>query len=159
MASLAAILLGNWYSSICVSKVAPGTAKGRIKTVFIQRLLECFGLHDVRVPLAGIGKGIYAFPDVFPVGMDYQFQVQFAYISVAELNHLAEFPGGVDVQEWKWDLPGKNAVQRQLQHYGGILADGIEHHRSLELCGYLADDVDAFRFKLFSMSQMICSHA
>jgi hypothetical protein len=131
--------------------IAPGTAKGCVEAVFIQCLLERFGLHDVRVPLAAVGKGINAFPHTFLVGMDDQFQAQFAYISVAEFNHLAEFPGGVYVQQRKRRLAGKKRFQRQLQHDCRILSDGIEHYRPLKFCCYLADDVDAFRFKLFQV--------
>jgi hypothetical protein len=42
---------------------------------------------------------------------------------------------------------------RQVQHDGGILADGVQHHRLFTLRGNLAHDVDAFRFELAQVGE------
>jgi hypothetical protein len=44
---------------------------------------------------------------------------------------------------------------RQAQHYGGVLTDRVKHHRSLELGGNFANDVDALGFEYFQMGQVV----
>jgi hypothetical protein len=41
----------------------------------------------------------------------------------------------------------------QMQHRGRILADGVQHHRSLALGHHLAQDVDAFGLQALQMRQ------
>ena len=48
--------------------------------------------------------------------------------------------------------PGIEGLLRQAQHDGGILADGVEHHRVLELGRDLADDVDALGLEQLEMA-------
>ena len=43
----------------------------------------------------------------------------------------------------KRNLAGMKRLLRQPHHHRGILADGVEHHRPLELGGHFADDVNA----------------
>ncbi len=43
--------------------------------------------------------------------------------------------------------PGREGLLRQPHHHRGVLADGIEHDRALELGRHLADDMDAFRLQ------------
>ena len=40
-----------------------------------------------------------------------------------------------------------------MQHHGGILANGIQHHRVIKLGGHFADDMNGFGFKLLQMRQ------
>jgi hypothetical protein len=80
-----------------------------------------------------------------------QIETEVARARVAERDHLAELPRGVDVQQRKWRLRRIERLERQMQQDRGILADRIEHHRILRLGHRLADDVDAFGFKLFEM--------
>ena len=83
-----------------------------------------------------------------------QLDAEFAGVVVAEGDHLAEFVAGVDVQQRKRDGPGVEGLLRQPQHDGGILADGVEHHRLLELGRDLAEDVDALRLQRLQMAQL-----
>ena len=66
-----------------------------------------------------------------------------ARVPVAELDHLAELVGGVDVQQRERNRPGIERLLRQAQQHRRVLADRVEHHRPLELGDHLADDVDA----------------
>ena len=49
-------------------------------------------------------------------------------------------------------------LARQVQQNRGILADRIQHHRIVELCGHLTNDVDALGFELFEMGQGVARH-
>lgn len=68
--------------------------------------------------------------------------------AVTKLVHFAEFPAGVNVQQWERQRARIKRFTRQMQHYAGIFADGIHHHRIRKLGGHLANDMDAFRFQL-----------
>ena len=66
---------------------------------------------------------------------------------VAELDHFLELVGGVDVQEGERDGSRVERLLRQADHYRRILTDAVQHHRTLEFGGDLADNVNAFRFE------------
>ena len=71
---------------------------------------------------------------------------------IAELDHLPELPGRIDVQQREGQPAGVERLLRQPQHDGGVLADRVEHHRPLELGGDLADDVDALGLEGFQVA-------
>ena len=75
-------------------------------------------------------------------------------ISVAELDHLAELVGGVDVEQRERDRARVERLLRQPQQDRRVLADRIEHHRPLELGHHLAHDVDAFGLQGAQMVQL-----
>ena len=54
-------------------------------------------------------------------------------VPVAELDHLAELVGRVDVQQRERNRPGIERLLRQPQQHRRVLADRVEHHRPLEL--------------------------
>ena len=66
-----------------------------------------------------------------------------ARVAIAELDHLAELVGGVDVQQRKRNRPRVERLLRQPQQHRRVLADRVQHHRPLELGDHLAHDVDA----------------
>jgi hypothetical protein len=66
---------------------------------------------------------------------------------VAELDHLPELVGGVDVQQREGDRAGVERLLRQPQQDRRVLADRIEHHRPFELGHHFAHDVDALGFQ------------
>jgi hypothetical protein len=49
--------------------------------------------------------------------MDEQLQPSSRAIAVAELDHLAELPGGVDVQQRERRLARIERLHRQVQHH------------------------------------------
>src|SRR3546814_10799521 len=73
----------------------------------------------------------------------------------AEAVHLLELPAGVDMQHRERQLAREEGLARQVQHYGRIFADGIQHHRVAELCSDLTNDMDAFRLTQFQMRQFV----
>ena len=66
-----------------------------------------------------------------------------AGVAVAELDHLAELVGRVDVQQRERNRARIERLLRQPQQHRRVLADRVEHHRPLELGDHLAHDVDA----------------
>ena len=68
-------------------------------------------------------------------------------VVVAELDHLAELVGGVDVQQREGNRAGIERLLRQPQQDRRVLADRVEHHRPLELGDHLPHDVDALGFE------------
>jgi hypothetical protein len=49
----------------------------------------------------------------------------------------------------------EKSLARQMQHDGGIFANGVQHHRIVELGGDLPDDVNALCFELFEMGKYV----
>ena len=84
--------------------------------------------------------------------MDDEIEAEPPHLGIAKLDHLAELPGGVDVEQRKWRLARIEGFQRQMQHDRGIFADRIEHHRIAELGRDLAHDVDALGLELAEIS-------
>jgi hypothetical protein len=72
---------------------------------------------------------------------------------IAKLVHLAELPGGIDVQEREWRLRRVKRLQRQMEHHRTILADRVEHDRLLGLRDRIAHDVDALGLEALQMGK------
>ncbi len=87
------------------------------------------------------------------VGVDDQPRADLRGVPVAELDHLAELVGGVDVQQRERNRPGIERLLRQPQQHRRVLADRVEHHRPLELGDHLAHDVDALGLERAQMVQ------
>ena len=66
---------------------------------------------------------------------------------VAVLDHVAELPTGVHVQQRKRNGRRMKGLLRQTQHHRRVLTNGVKHHWLLELGGHLTHDVDAFGFQ------------
>ena len=128
--------------------VPAGSAEGGVELVAVQRLLQSLGLHDVGVERRAVGKGGNPLADPLLVDMHDEVQAAFGRHPVTELDHLAEFPGSVNVQQGKWRRGRVKGLACQVQHDRRVLADGVEHHRVGEFGHHLADDVDTFCFEL-----------
>ncbi len=135
--------------------VAARATKGGIEAVLVQRLLETLGLHHVGVLGTAVGEGVHVLRHAIGVDVGEQVEAIFADHLLAEAVHLLEFPAGIHVQHRERQLAGEERLARQMQHHGGILADGIEHHRVIEFGGHLTNDVDAFRLELFEVRQFV----
>ncbi len=79
--------------------------------------------------------------------MDDKFRANLPRVRVTKLDHLWEFVAGVDMQQGKRNLAREKRLLRQTQHYGGVFADGIEHHRARKFSRGFAQDVDALRLQ------------
>ena len=127
--------------------VAPRAAECGIEPVLVQRLLERLGLHDVGVQGRAGGDRIDAALHAVLVDMDDQIEREPAGGLVAKRNHLAKFPGGVDVQQRERKWRGIEGLDGKVQHDAGVLADRVEHHRILEFGDDLAHDFDRLRLE------------
>src|SRR6202163_4547204 len=86
--------------------------------------------------------------------MDNEAKSKLADATIAECDHVAEFPGRNDTQQRAPQLRRIKRLECQMQEDGGVLADGIEQHRLLALDHSLADDVDAFGLELFEVREL-----
>src|SRR5699024_2032126 len=70
---------------------------------------------------------------------------------VTEFDHLPELPGRIDMQEREWRLFRIERLQRQVKHHRAVLADGIQHDRSLTFRSHCADDMDRLSLELIKV--------
>jgi hypothetical protein len=68
--------------------------------------------------------------------------------AVAKLDHFAELPRRIDVQERKRRLARPESLAGQVRHHRRVLADRVEHDRVIELGGDFANDVNALGLEL-----------
>jgi len=138
--------------------IPPRTTKRRVELVFVERLLERVGLHDLRVFLAVLQRVQPQLAALF-VGVDQQLPPQLMpHVTFPERDHLAELPSGIDMHQRKRGLGRIEGFHGQLDHDRRIFADRIEHDRVLKLSRDLADDVDALRLKLLQVGQAVARH-
>ena len=133
--------------------VTTGAAEGRIEATGVEGLLEGLGLHDVGVVPGPVVEGVDPVSDTIRVGVDDQVEAQLGGGPVPELDHLPELPGGVHVQYRERDLPGEERLAGDVQEYRRVLADGVHHHRALELGDHLAHDVDGLGLQLAQVGE------
>src|SRR4029077_20803095 len=92
--------------------VAPRPAKRRVAAVAIERLLQRFGFHDRCMQCGARGNGTDPARSALLVDVHQEIEPEFARGCVAEGDHLAEFPAGVDVQKRKWQLGRSKRLAR-----------------------------------------------
>ena len=110
----------------------PRRAPARSATVFMIRVYSW-------VPWV---NGRDALRHALLVGVHQQVDAELGGRPVAELDHLAELPGGVDVQDRERHLARRERLDGEVQQDRGVLADAVEHHRAPERAGGLPEDVD-----------------
>ena len=128
--------------------VTARAAECGIKAVFVQRLLQPFRFHDIGMLSAAVYERANPHRHPFRVFMHQQFAAVGLGGTVTEFIHLTEFPAGINVQQRERQRARIKRFARQVQHYAGIFADGIHHHRICKFGGHLTDDMDAFRLQL-----------
>ena len=84
--------------------VAPRAAEGRVEAAFRQRVEQRARLQQPAALLRPQPERVGAIVDRLAVGMDDQLGADLAREPVAELDHLAELVGGVDVQQRERNL-------------------------------------------------------
>jgi len=94
--------------------VAACAAEGRIEAVFVERLLERFGLHHLVCSTEPESNGLIprARPSSFNAP---ELEAEALGGGVAERDHLAEFPRRIDVQQRKRRLGGIEGLHRQVR--------------------------------------------
>ncbi len=127
--------------------VAPRARERRVETVFLERLPEPHRLHDMGVHVGAVRERADALIDPVLIDVDEEIEAELSRHPVAKLDHLAELPFGIYMQEWKWRLGGVERLHRQVQQYRGVLADRVKHDRIGECCNNFSNDMDRFGFK------------
>ncbi|MNC22355.1 hypothetical protein D3C75_703540 [compost metagenome] len=84
----------------------------------------------------------------FRVFMHQQLKTIVLRGAVTEIVHLAEFPAGINMQQWERKRAWVEGFTGQMQHHRGVFANGIHHHRISKFGCDLTDDMDAFRLQL-----------
>ena len=129
-----------------------------VKAVFVQRLLQPFGFHDIGMLGAAVDERVNAHRHPFRIFMHQQLAAIGFGGTVAELIHLTEFPAGIDVQQRERQGSRIKRFARQMQHYAGIFPDGVHHHRVRKFGGHLTNNMDAFRLQLPQVSESFLVH-
>ena len=96
--------------------VTPCAAKGCIKTVEVERLLQPFGLPHVGVEGAMVKRIDIAFFRL-RVLIDEQFHASLFRHLVAQIIHRLELPCRIDMHQRKWRRRRIESLARQMQHY------------------------------------------
>ena len=138
--------------------IATRAAERGIEAVFVQRLLETFGFHDIGMLGAAVNERVNPHRHPFRVFMHQQLAAVGFSGTVTELIHFAEFPAGIDVQQRERQGARIKRFTRQMQHHAGVFTDGVHHHRVREFGGHLTNDMDAFRLQLPQVSESFLVH-
>lgn len=86
--------------------IATRTTKGRIKAIFVQRLLQALGFHDVGVLRGAVIKWVDPRRQTFWIFMHDEIKAVLFGRRITKRNHVAKLPVGIDVQQRKRDLAG-----------------------------------------------------
>ena len=135
----------------------PHRAERRVDAVGAQRLFERLGLHHVGMELRAGHKRIDAAGEAVLVDMHDQFESEAPHGLVAERDHLAKLPGGVDVQQRERQPARVERLDGEVQHDARVFSDRVEHHRIAKLGRDLTHDLDRFRLQPFEVcGQRFC---
>ena len=136
--------------------VAARAAEGRVEAVLVQRLLQALRLPDVGMDRGAMREGIDAHRQRLGIDVDDQVEAELLGHLAAKLDHFAELPRRVDVEQREGRLRRMERLHGEVQHHRAVLADRVEHHRPLALGDGLAHDVDALGFEPLQVRQ--CLH-
>ena len=104
------------------------------------------------------GPGVGVGGNGFLVAVDNELGADVATELVAEGDHLRKLKAGVDVQQREGDGRRVKRLARQVHHHGGVLANGVEHDRTLELRGNFAENEDAFGLQRLEIADPVTIH-
>src|SRR4029078_10027740 len=96
--------------------VAPRPAEGRIEMMALQRLLETLRLHDVGVEGAAMGDWRDAVAHALLVDVHHEIDAEPLRLAVAEGDHLAKLPGGIDMEEREWRVCRVERLHGETHH-------------------------------------------
>src|SRR6185312_16247329 len=86
------------------------------------------------------------------IGVYVQLEPMLAREAVAEREHLAKLPGGVDVEQRQGWRRGVEGAQREMGEHGGVLASGKQEHRLACLRHGLAQDENGLVLQVCEMA-------
>jgi hypothetical protein len=119
----------------------------------LKNLAQGLRFHHVGEKRAAVGHGVDGFSHALLVHMHDQLESQAIHHTVTKGNQFAKFPRRIDVHQWEGRLGRIEGLHRQVQQHGGILADGIEHHRRAELGHGLPQNIYALGLELLEMAR------
>ena len=165
MPELRPLVLGVPFMGLCAERknallgprfflVAPRTAKGCIIAARSEGRLERHGFHRMGV-IGAMLERIDVLPAGLLVGIADQLHAKRLHHRVAEGDHVAEFPLGIDMQQRERRLGRIEGLHGEMKHHRRILADRVQHHRIAALRRNLADDVDALGLKALQMRGLL----
>src|SRR5207249_1303000 len=108
--------------------IAARSADGSVKSAGAQSVQQRFGLQQSTAALGSQAKGIRAIVDRILIGVNDELCAHLPRVPVAELDHLAKFVRGVDVEQRKRNRSGMECLLRQSEQDGRILSDRIQHY-------------------------------
>ena len=129
--------------------ITTSTTKGSIKFIFIESMKQSLRLHYIGMYFASMSKRSYSCMKSLHIAFDNQVPAVFLSIFITELNHLFEFPFGIDMHQWKRNFPRVKSFFGQTNHYRGVLSNAIQHHRILKLRRHFADYMNRLGFEFF----------
>jgi hypothetical protein len=141
----------NTFLGPALLLVAPGAAKRRVEAMLVQRVLQRLGFHHMGVQRGARCDRADAPSDAVLVDMNDQIEIEASRQIVAKPDHVAKFPGGIDMEQGKRQRRGMEGLDRQMQHDTGVFADRVQHDRVFELGDHLAHDFDCFGLDLFEV--------
>ena len=97
--------------------------------------------------MGAVSEGGHALGNCLQIGLHLEVEVELLAHALAELDHLAELPGGVDMHDLEGNRCGRERLAREVQEDRGVLADRIEQDGPTEGTGDLAIDVDSLGLK------------
>ncbi len=118
-----------------------------------QRIQQRLRLEQSAAALGVEHDGIGSRGDGRLIAPHQQLRAHLARHLVAEGEHLANLKPVSMCSSGKGIGAGIKGLLRQPQHHRRILADGVEHHRPLELRRHLAQNMNALRLKQAQMVQ------
>ena len=94
--------------------IAARAAEGSIKTIFVQRLFQAFGFHDVSVFGAAVNEWINPHRHTFWIFMHQQLAAVGFCRTIAKFIHLTEFPAGINMQQRERQRTWIKRLARQM---------------------------------------------
>ena len=85
------------------------------------------------------------------VGVRDQLQPVFGDDLIAKRDHFRKLPAGIDMHQRKRQLARMKRLERQMQQYRRVLADRVQHDRTLEFGSHFPEDVDRLVFQRFQV--------
>ncbi len=105
--------------------ISARATESSIELVFIKCLSQSHRFHNMGVNIGAMGEGANTIAHAVFIDMHQQLKALIAGLRIAKLDHLAEFPCRIDMQERKWRWRRIECLHRQMQHHRRVLAHRI----------------------------------
>jgi len=123
----------------------------------VKRLAQRQRLHHMRMQARTVRKRTDPLAYAFLIDMNQKIEAPLGRHPIPKLDHLAELPGGVDMENGERRLGRIEGLHRQMQQDGRIFPDGIKHHGPGKICRDFPHDMDRFSLQTLEV-RMYCAH-